>query len=91
MRAKKFGKPANLKENSNASAKSTKKFIIEPNRGGEFKQKANKIFYEENSGRTVGRIIGINKSTVYNWIKKSDEKIQTQTEQKKRPLMNLNR
>ena len=34
------------------------------------------MFYEGNSGRAVGRIMGINKSTVYNWIKKLDEKIQ---------------
>ena len=33
-------------------------------------------YYEGNSGRTVGRIMGINKSTVYNWIKKLDEKLQ---------------
>ena len=42
----------------------------------EFKQKAIAIFYEGNSGRAVGRIRGINKSTVYNWIKKLDEKLQ---------------
>ena len=28
------------------------------------------------TGRAVGRIMGINKSTVYNWIKKLDEKLQ---------------
>ena len=44
-----------------------KKFITEQNYSKEFKQKAIEIFYEGNSGRAVGRIIGINKSTVYNW------------------------
>ena len=34
------------------------------------------IFYEGNSGRAVGRIMGINKSTVYNWIKKLNKKTQ---------------
>ncbi len=34
------------------------------------------MFYEGNSTRAVGRIMEINKSTVYNWIKKLDEKIQ---------------
>ena len=53
-----------------------RKFITELNYSKEFKQKAIEIFYEGNSGRAVGRIIGINKSTVYNWIKKLDEKIQ---------------
>ena len=53
-----------------------RKFITELNYSKEFKQKAIEIFYEGNSGRAVGRIMGINKSTVYNWIKKLDEKIQ---------------
>ena len=53
-----------------------RKFITEKNYSEEFKQKAIAIFYEGNSGRAVGRIKGINKSTVYNWIKKLDEKLQ---------------
>ena len=42
----------------------------------EFKQKSIAIFYEGHSSRAVGRMMGINKSTVYNWIKKLDEKLQ---------------
>ena len=53
-----------------------RKFITEKNYSEELKQKAIAIFYEGNSGRAVGRIMGINKSTVYNWIKKLDEKLQ---------------
>ena len=53
-----------------------RKFVTELNYSKEFKQKAIEIFYGGNSGRAVGRIMGINKSTVYNWIKKLDEKIQ---------------
>lgn len=53
-----------------------RKFITEVNYKKEFKEKAIKIFYEGNSGRAVGRIMGINKSTVYNWIKKMNEKIE---------------
>ena len=53
-----------------------RKFITEKNYSEKFKQKAIAIFYEGNSGRAVGRIMGINKSTVYNWIKKLDEKLQ---------------
>ena len=53
-----------------------RKFITEKNYSEEFKQKAIAIFYEGNSCRAVGRIMGINKSTVYNWIKKLDEKLQ---------------
>ena len=49
-----------------------RKFITEKNYSEAFKQKAIAIFYEGNSGR----IMGINKSTVYNWIKKLDEKLQ---------------
>ena len=52
-----------------------RKFITEKNYSEEFKQKAISIFYEGTSGRAVGRIMGINKSTVYNWIKKLDEKL----------------
>ena len=33
--------------------------------------------YEGNSGRAVGRIMGINKSTVYSWVKKAEEKIKS--------------
>ena len=53
-----------------------KKFITELNYSEEFKEKAIQILYEGNSGRAVGRIMGINKSTVYNWIKKLNEKTQ---------------
>ncbi len=40
----------------------------ELNYSKEFKREAIKIFYEGNSGRAVGRLMGINKSTVYNRI-----------------------
>ena len=33
------------------------------------------MFYEDNSGRAVGRLMKINKSTVYNWTKSLDKKI----------------
>ena len=51
-------------------------FITEVNYSEKFKRQAIQMFYEGNSGRAVGRIMGINKSTVYNWIKKLDKKIQ---------------
>ena len=53
-----------------------KKFITELNYSEEFKRQAIQMFYEGNSTRAVGRIMGINKSTVYNWIKKLDGKLQ---------------
>ena len=53
-----------------------RKFITELNYSEEFKREAIQIFYEGNSGRAVGRIKGINKSTVYNWIKNLNEKTQ---------------
>ena len=61
-----------------------RKFITGKNYSEEFKQKAIAIFYEGN----IGQITGINKSTVYNWIKKLDEKLQDvdYTEKNIRPL-----
>ena len=53
-----------------------RKFITKKNYSKEFKEKAIAIFYEGNSDRAIGRIMGINKSTVYNWIKKLDKKLQ---------------
>ncbi len=49
--------------------KCRRKFITELNYDEEFKKKTIQIFYEWNSGKTLGRIMKINKSTVYNWIK----------------------
>ncbi len=56
-----------------------KKFITERHYSKEFKQKAIATFYEGNSGSgsAVGRIMRTNKSTIYNWIKKAREKIQS--------------
>ena len=53
-----------------------RKFITELNYGDKFKREEIEIFYEGNSERAVGRIKGINKSTVYNWIKKYKRKLQ---------------
>ena len=47
-----------------------RKFITELSYSEEFKREAIQISYKGNSGRAVGRIMGINKLTVYNWIKK---------------------
>lgn len=52
-----------------------RKFIRELNYDEEFKMKAIQIFYEGNSTRAVGRIMKINKSTVYNWIKALNKKV----------------
>ncbi len=48
-------------------------------------QKAIAIFYEVNSGRAVGRVMGINKSTVCNWIKKLDKKACSQEQVTEKP------
>ena len=53
-----------------------RKFITELNYSEEFKRQAIQMFYKGNSTRAVGIIMGINKSTVCNWIKKLDEKLQ---------------
>ena len=46
--------------------KCRRKFITELNYDKEFKRRAIQIFYEGNSGRAVGRLMKINKSTLYN-------------------------
>lgn len=38
----------------------------------DIRDQALKLYYSGVSGRGVGRILGINKDNVYNWIKKSD-------------------
>ena len=65
--AKSSGKPAKPRGKQQYRCKECKKkFITELNYTKEFKQKAIKMLYEGASGRAVGRIMGINKSTVYN-------------------------
>lgn len=56
--------------------KCRRKFITEKNYSEEFKRRAIQIFYEGNSGRAVGRLMKINKSTVYNWIKELNKEIE---------------
>ena len=49
-------------------------YTVEPKKreySEETKQQAIKIFYSGVSGRGVGKILGMNKSNVYNWIKKT--------------------
>ena len=77
----KAGKPRGKQQYQCKNCK--KKFITDKNYSKEFKEKAIAIFYEGNSGRAVGRIMGINKSTVYNWIKKLNEKLQNTNHTKK--------
>jgi transposase-like protein len=38
----------------------------------ETKQQAMKIYYSGVSGRGVGKLMGIGKNTLYNWVKKND-------------------
>lgn len=68
-----------------------RKVIRELNYDKEFKIKAMQIFYEGNRLRREGRIMKINKSTVYNWIKalskkvkESDSKIENEPNKEKR-------
>ena len=68
----KVGKPKGKQQYQCKECK--RKFFTEFSFSPEFKNKAIQIFYEGNSGRAVGRLMGINKSTVYNWIKALDNK-----------------
>ena len=56
--------------------KCRRKFIKELNHNEQFKREAIQIFYEGNSGRTVGRLMKIHKSTIYSWIKALNKKIE---------------
>lgn len=51
-----------------------KTYTLEPKRheySEEIKKQALKIYYAGASGRTVGKILGMSKANVYNWIKKT--------------------
>ena len=61
---RKYGKNGGKQQYQRKNCK--RKFVTEKNYSEEFKQKVIAIFYEGHSGRAVGRITGINKSTVYN-------------------------
>lgn len=39
----------------------------------ETKQLAIKMYYSGISGRSIGKILGMNKANVYNWIKKTEK------------------
>ena len=69
----KAGKPSGKQQHQCKECR--RKFITELNYSEEFKRQAIQMFYEGNSGRAVGRLMKINKSTVYNWTKSLDKKI----------------
>jgi transposase-like protein len=46
-----------------------------PPYGEEVKKQAMKLYYEGNSGRAVGRILGMSKANVYRWIKEMAENL----------------
>ena len=50
-------------------------YTVEPKKHAypeETKQLAIKMFYSGVSGRSVGKVLGMSKSNVYNWIKKRE-------------------
>ena len=54
-----------------------KSYTLEPKRHAyseETRELALKIYYAGASGRGVGKILGMSKANVYNWIKKNDDK-----------------
>ena len=46
----------------------------------EFKLQAIKVYFEGNSGRAVGRIVGISKNTIWRWLKEYAKNIEAQTD-----------
>jgi transposase-like protein len=42
--------------------------LIEPKYSEDFKRNAIKVYLEGNSGRAVGRILGISKNTIWGWL-----------------------
>ena len=77
----KAGKPRGKQQYQRKKCR--RKFITELNYSKEFKRKAIQIFYEGNSGRAVGRLMKINKPTVYNWIKALNKKIKKPKQENK--------
>ena len=54
-----------------------KSYTIEPKRNAyseETRALALKIYYAGSSGRGVGKVLGMSKANVYNWIKKNTKK-----------------
>jgi len=54
-----------------------KSYTLEPKRNAydeETRALALKIYYTGSSGRAVGKVLGMSKANVYNWIKKNDKK-----------------
>ena len=52
-------------------------YTLEPKRRAyseEVRNSAMKIYYSGVSGRGVGKVFGMSKANVYNWIKKSEQK-----------------
>ena len=49
--------------------------FYEPKYSDEFKKSAIKLYLEGNSGRAVGRILGIGKNTIWGWLKEHNEKL----------------
>lgn len=52
------------------------KYTLEPKKHEypeETKQLALKMYYSGVSGRGVGKVLGMNKANVYNWIKKTND------------------
>jgi len=52
-----------------------KKYTLEPKRNAyseETRALALKIYYAGASGRGVGKVLGMSKANVYNWIKKNE-------------------
>ena len=49
--------------------------LTEPKYSEEFKKAAIKVYLEGNSGRAVGRIMGISKNTIWGWLQKYSENL----------------
>ena len=53
------------------------RYTLEPKKheySDEIKELAIKMYYSGVSGRGVGKVLGMNKANVYNWIKKTKDK-----------------
>jgi len=57
-----------------------KVYIIDVQYTPEFKQQAMRLYFEGNSGRAVGRIMGISKNTIWLWLKEYAQNIEEQAE-----------
>jgi len=55
-------------------------YILDKNYTAEFKKQAVKAYFECSSGRAVGRLMGVSKNTIWNWLEKYCDELEEKAE-----------